>query len=168
MTSDHEGAPATAGRPLLRWTGALAVAGSLVVIGVASLVTWSVALRWVTSSGLSGDFELVQIGTALGVFAFLPFCQARRGNVAVDTFTTWLPHRAQVALDALWDLVYAAAAGVIAWRLAEGASDTLSSGTTSMVLGLPTGYAIAACAAMAAILAAVSVFTAVHLLKSGE
>ena len=31
------------------------------------------------------------MATAIAVFSFLPYCQARRGNIVVDTFTTWLP-----------------------------------------------------------------------------
>ena len=37
-----------------------------------------------------------------------------------------------------------------------------------MMLGLPTGYAIGACALMAALLALVAVATALRLLRSGR
>ena len=80
----------------------------------------------------------------------------------VDTFTLRLPANFQAALDALWDLVYAAFAAFIAWRLAIGASEALSSQTTSMVLGLPIHYAISACAGMAAFLALIAVLTAIR------
>jgi TRAP-type C4-dicarboxylate transport system permease small subunit len=103
---------------------------------------------------------MVQMGLAVAVFAFLPLCQAHRGNVMVDTFTTRLPLRVQYALDALWDLLYAAFAGFIAWRLAVGAIEARSSGTTSMVLGLPIHYAIGVCAALAGFLALICVLTA--------
>lgn len=131
----------------------LAIAGGVVVVGLAGLVTLSVLMRWLGGQGINGDFEMVQMGLALAVFAFLPLCQAHRGNVMVDTFTTRLPPRMQSGLDALWDLVYAAFAGFIAWRLAIGAVEARTSGTTSMVLGLPIHYAIGGCAAMAAFLA---------------
>jgi TRAP-type C4-dicarboxylate transport system permease small subunit len=110
----------------------------------------------------------VQIGTALAVFAFLPLCQSRRGNIMVDTFTTWLPPSAQRGLDALWDIVYALMAAIIAWRLCVGAYDTIRSNTVSMMLGLPSGWAIAACAAMAGLLALVAVATARRLMRSGR
>ncbi|MEA2933916.1 MAG: hypothetical protein QOD74_562, partial [Variibacter sp.] len=115
---------------------------------------------------ISGDIELVQIATALAVFSFLPLCQSHRGNIMVDTFTNKLPLRVQRSLDALWDVVYAVVMGVIAWRLAVGAFDTLRSNTVSMMLGLPIGWAIASCAAMAAFLAAIAVGTAVTLLRT--
>ncbi len=152
--------------PLARLSGWLAILGGLLVVGLSLLVTGSVLKRWTTDQGVNGDFELVQTGLALAVFAFLPFCQARRGNIMVDTFTARLPLRVQRALDGLWDLVFAAAAGLIAWRLAEGARDAFTSNTTSMVLALPIGYAIAACAAMAGLLAVVCLLTALERFRS--
>lgn len=156
------------GRRLTRAAEALALCGGLLMLAVAGLVTASVLMRWILGDGVSGDFELVQIATALGAFAFLPLCQARHGNVIVDTFTAKLPRRALALLDALWDLAYAAIAAVIAWRLVLGARDAFASQTTSMVLGIPQGYAIAACAAMGAFLAAVAFATAARLAKSAR
>jgi TRAP-type C4-dicarboxylate transport system permease small subunit len=153
------------GRRLAAAAEGLALAGGVLMLGVASLVTVSVLMRWLAGDGISGDFELVQIATALGAFAFLPLCQARRGNVIVDTFTTRLPQRARDILDAVWDLTYAALMGIIAWRLVVGAQDAFASQTTSMVLGIPQGYAIAACAVMGVFLAVVAAVTALHLLK---
>ncbi|NWG26410.1 MAG: TRAP transporter small permease [Pseudorhodoplanes sp.] len=149
-------------------TRPLAVAGGFVLVVVSAVVTVNVVLRWLFTSAVPGDIELVQIGTALAVFSFLPLCQSRRGNIMVDTFTTWLSPAAQRGLDALWDIVYALMAAIIAWRLGIGAYDTIRSNTVSMMLGLPTGWAIAACAAMAALLALVAVATAVRLMRSSR
>jgi len=140
----------------------LALLGGFLLVGLAGLVTMSVLMRWILGEGVNGDFELVQMGLAVAVFAFLPLCQARRGNVMVDTFTQWLPGSVQAVIDALWDLLYAAFAGFIAWRLSVGAWEALSSHTTSMVLALPIHYAIAVCAAMAGFLAVIAVLTAIH------
>jgi TRAP-type C4-dicarboxylate transport system permease small subunit len=140
----------------------LAVAGGLVVVGLALTVTASVLLRWLANGGVKGDFEIVQLGLALAVFSFLPLCQARRGNIMVDTFTSRLPDSVQRGLDAFWDLVLAAFAGLIAWRLWLGAGEAISSRTSSMVLGMPIGWAIGAASIMAAILALVCVVTAIE------
>jgi hypothetical protein len=45
-------------------------------------------------------------------------------------------------VDAFWMLVWAAVAAVLAERLFVGARETVRSGTTTMVLGLPTWWAI--------------------------
>lgn len=147
-------------RRVERLGAALALAGAALSLFIAGLVTVSVGLRWVTSSGLPGDFEMVQIAVALAIFSFLPYTQLRRGNMLVDTFTIRLPSRVIVAIDAFWDVVYAAAAALLGWRLAVGATDAINSQTTSMVLGLPVGWAILGCAVMAGLLALASLVTA--------
>ncbi|WP_082145516.1 TRAP transporter small permease [Microvirga massiliensis] len=138
----------------------LALAGGLLVVGLGLLVTTSVLMRWILDEGINGEFELVQMGLAIAVFAFLPLCQAKRGNVMVDTFTTRLPRGAQIALDMVWDIVFAGFAAFIAWRLTLGAMEAHVNATTSMVLGLPIYYAIWLCAGMAAFLAVVCLATA--------
>jgi TRAP-type C4-dicarboxylate transport system permease small subunit len=163
-----EGSSSFVGHGLKAVAEALALAGGMLMLVVAGLVTASVLMRWLLGDGISGDFELVQIATALGAFAFLPLCQARRGNVIVDTFTAKLPRPARNRLDALWDLTYAALIAILSWRLAVGALDAFASQTTSMVLGIPQGYAIAACALMGVFLTIVATATAMCLLKGGR
>jgi hypothetical protein len=83
--------------------------GGAVALAVAAVVVVSVLRRWLFSQPIPGDFELAQIGTAVAVFAFLPYCQVVRGNIVVDTFTSGLPARVRGRIDALWDVVYAVA-----------------------------------------------------------
>lgn len=149
--------------PVKRMTRALAVAGGTLMLAVALMVTASVLLRWLFRSGVKGDFEMVQIATAVAVFAFLPLCQWRRGNVFVDTFTLKAPAAFNRALDALWDLVYAGFALLIAWRLALGALDAINTRTSSMVLALPIGWAIGLTAIMAGVLGVVALLSAFRL-----
>lgn len=143
-----------------RLGAALALAGAALSLFIAGLVTASVGLRWATSSGLPGDFEMVQMAVALAIFSFLPYTQLRRGNMLVDTFTIRLPARVLSAIDAFWDIVYAAAAALLGWRLAVGAADAIGSRTSTMVLGMPVGWAIMACAAMSGLLALAALVTA--------
>ena len=121
---------------------ALGFAGGLVLLATALLSTASVAKRWLTSQPVPGDFELVSLGSGVAVLGFLAWGTARRSNIIVDSFTGWLPHRATGAMDAFWTLVWAAAAALLAERLLRGARETLGSGTTTMVLGLPTWWAV--------------------------
>lgn len=151
--------------PVARLSVALALAGSGLVLLLALLVTASVARRWLTADSVPGDFELVQNGLAIAVFAFLPICQLRGGNITVDTFTRHAPRRLQAALDGFWALAYAGVAGLIAWETALGAWDTLRSGTTTMVLGLPIGWPMALAALFAAWLAVVAAVTAARALR---
>jgi TRAP-type C4-dicarboxylate transport system permease small subunit len=150
-----------------RLAGALAVAGGLVMLAVAILVTVSVSLRWSGTQPIPGDFEFVQMATAVAVFAFLPYCQLRRANISVDTFTAWLPARANAVIDAFWDLVYAGAIALLAWCLSNGAADMYRSGTGTMVLGIPVWPAIATSMALAWVLAATACVTGYRLLRTG-
>jgi TRAP-type C4-dicarboxylate transport system permease small subunit len=127
----------------------------------------SVTLRsdLVGSAGVPGDFELVQMATAVAAFCFLPLCQLRRGNIFVDTFTLKLPQRWRDGIDALWDVVYGLAMALIAWRLGVGARSALASGEYTMVLQLPSYLPIALCAVLAGFVALAAFVSASRLLR---
>jgi len=149
------------------WTAkALAVSGGVVALAVAAVVVVSVLRRWLFSQPIPGDFELAQIGTAVAVFAFLPYCQVARGNIVVDTFTSSLPVRLRGRIDALWDVVYAVAMGFVAVCLTRGTLDTFASHEVSMVLRIPVWPGVAFGALSCAFLAIVSLATAHGLLRS--
>lgn len=166
----HGGAEAGAepGPPPLmdRIARTIAICGGLFMLAAATMVTISVLLRWLLKSGIRGDFEMVQIATAVAVFAFLPLCQIRRGNVFVDTFTLSTPTWLNRGLDRLWDVVYAGFAFLIGWRLILGGLDAIASRTSSMVLAIPVGWAILAVGAMALFLGVVALTTARRLGRS--
>ena len=144
----------------------LAILGGLVALAVAALVLVSVLRRWLLSSPIPGDFELAQIGTAIAVFAFLPYCQIVRGNIVVDTFTTRLPARLRGRIDAMWDIVYGVAMGFVAVCLTRGTLDTFASQEVSMVLRLPVWPGVAFGALCCAFLAIVSLSTAYGTFRS--
>jgi TRAP-type C4-dicarboxylate transport system permease small subunit len=152
--------------PVARVARALAIVGGLLSVASALLVTTSVTLRWLGFGSINGDFELVQIGVALSVFCFLPLTQARRGNIMVDTFTTWLPLRVQRAMDAFWDFVYAGFMALTAWCLMNGARDALASGLTSAMLGLNLWPVFAATVLLILLLVMTAGDTALQLLRS--
>ena len=147
--------------PVVRLAERLALAGGLVSLSVAGLVVVSVLGRWLLGKPVTGDFDLVQMATAVSVFAFLPLAQARRSNIMVDTFTSWLPRRLQRAIDTLWDLVYAGMAGLMTYCLINGTVGEWRSGTTAQMIALPIWPAVAVCAMMCAVLALAAVATAV-------
>src|SRR5918999_1914055 len=164
-TGDEAGPPRPGLAPLAIVAGGLAVLGGLLFLAAAILVCTSVGLRWATSDSVPGDFEFVQIAVALAAFAFFPFCHAKHGHIFVETFTARLSLGVRNAIDAFWGLVYAGFAALIAWRLAVGAGETISNKTTTMVLGLPIGWAIALAAVMAGLLTVVAGLTAIEVLR---
>jgi TRAP-type C4-dicarboxylate transport system permease small subunit len=152
--------PSAVPPPLARVIEQVALAGGLIMLAAAILVCVSVGLRWATSNSVPGDFEMVQIAVALAAFAFLPYGQMRHSNIVVDSFTSWLPPRALAWLEAFWDLFYAFVAAFLAWRLGVGAAETIANKTTTMISGLPIGWAIAAASVLAGLLAVTAVATA--------
>ncbi len=149
-----------------RATRVVAILGGCLSIATATLVTVSVLGRWLGSGSINGDFELVQMGVALSVFCFLPLSQARRGNIMVDTFTTWLPARVQRAIDAFWDFVYAGFMALIAWCLMNGARDAVASGLNSTMLGVPLWPVFAATVVLVVLLVATAIDTGIKLLRT--
>jgi TRAP-type C4-dicarboxylate transport system permease small subunit len=148
-----------------RLSGAVAVTGGALSLAVALLVVVSVVGRRFLNAPIPGDFELVQMATAIAVFSFLPYCQARRGNIVVDSFTTRLPPRVNAVIDAFWDLVYAGMMGLMTACLAVGTLDHIRNGQTTMVLQFPIWPAIAVCTGLALLLTVVALATAGLLLR---
>ena len=150
---------------LARTTRVVALCGGVLVCALATLVTASVALRWATGMPVPGDFEFVQMGTALAVFAFLPFCQTERANIVVDAFTTRLSDRARERIDAAWDVVYALMMGAIGWAMWPGVVDAWRSGEETMVARLALWPALAASTALVALLAVAALAAAAVVLR---
>lgn len=107
------------GRWLNKVTRYLAYGGGLILAGMAILTVISVIGRRFTGIGLGpikGDFELVEAGCAIAIFAFMPLAQMRRAHVTVDIFIQSLPVRAQCFLGFIGDFLIALASSVILWR----------------------------------------------------
>jgi TRAP-type C4-dicarboxylate transport system permease small subunit len=146
---------------LLAWLArALAIFGGFVLLAMMALLVVSVGGRYLADSPVQGDFELVQIGCAICVTAFLPYCQLQRGHVIVDFFTMKLSARCKRWLDVLGGLVLAAAAALLAWRMALGAWGVKEAREASMILDLPVWWGYALMVPSFALLAAVALHTA--------
>lgn len=122
---------------------ALALIGGGLLAGLSLLVVASVAGRACCDAPVPGDYELAQIAVAVAISLCLPWCQWRRGHVAVDFFTANLAPRRQIRLDAGGALLLALVCALLAWRLAVGALDMRAVGETTMIVGFPLwlGYA---------------------------
>lgn len=142
----------------------IAIVGGFLVLVVGVLVCVSVASRKLFNNAIPGDFEFVQMATAVAVFAFLPLAQARRVNIVVDVFSGGWSERTRRLVDAAWDVVFAAMMGVIGYCMINGSIEAFATNTTSMVLQLPIWPAILTCTALCLLLAAVCIFTARRLL----
>ena len=116
---------------------ALALAGGVVLVGVAALTGWSVVGRWLVGRPLLGDIELVQLGTAVAIALFLPYCQLHRSHLIVDFFTARSSGPMQRRLDAAASILVGALFCALAWRAGVAVIDMRRAAETTMVLGIP-------------------------------
>lgn len=151
--------PAPVGRALYRLSAALAVLGGLVLAALVVMICVSIAGRALFSAPIPGDFELVEIGCAVAVFAFLPYCQITRGNVLVDFFTARAGPKRRAALDAFGNLLLTVIAGLITWRGVFGAHDLYRYNETTMVLAVPVWWGFVPAVFCAAVLTLVAAYT---------
>jgi TRAP-type C4-dicarboxylate transport system permease small subunit len=148
------------GRALQRLSELFALFGGLVLTAIMLLSVASICGRDFFNRPIAGDFELVQIGCAIAVFAFLPWCQLRGGNIIVDFFTTKAGAPVRGTLDAMSHAILGFLAGLIAWRMCFGALDLFDYNDTTMVLGVPSWIGYVPAILSAALWSAVSFYTA--------
>lgn len=149
-----------------RW---LAYTGGLMLVALTIMSVISITGRglaglsdiWPLSvmGPVTGDFELVEAGCAFAVFAFLPWCQMRRGHVTVDVFISPLGPRARAGLTLLGNIILTVAAVVIAWRLWLGMLDKKAYFETTFILQMPSWWGYAAALIGAWLFAVVSAYT---------
>lgn len=119
-------AEARTGAILMRGAKGLALFGGILLAAVAVITSVSVVGRALVAYGLSpvkGDFELVQLGCAIAVFSFLPWCQMNRGHVTVDIVADRLPPRGKAALGLLGNILIALVSVIVARMLWFGMLD---------------------------------------------
>jgi TRAP-type C4-dicarboxylate transport system permease small subunit len=126
-----------------RW---LAVAGGLLLVLLMVTVVLSVSGRALIGFGLGpvpGDFELVEMGTAVVVFFFLPWCYLHNGHAMVDIAYMHFPSSLQRAVTVLSDVLMLLAWLVLTWRLGIAVGEKYAEQETTFILQWPiwTGYA---------------------------
>jgi TRAP-type C4-dicarboxylate transport system permease small subunit len=118
----------------------LAILGGVFFLAEALMSVTSVIGRALFNLPVPGDYELVQMLSAMGIAMCLPYCQLKRGHVFVDFFTLWAPSAVKRLLDALAALLLAVSALFLAWRVWEGLLEMREYGETSMVIALPVWW----------------------------
>lgn len=111
---------------------------------------------------LKAGYELIEIGLAVAVFAFLPWAGRRGAHAVVDIATARLPLRARRALDRIWLALLALVLALVAWRMGSGLLGKLRAGDTTFLLGIPLWWAYAACLPSAWVAAACAAWGALR------
>ena len=145
-----------------------AMLGGLVLLALIILSVLSITGRALVPIGfgpIPGDFELVQAGTAFGIFCFLPWCQLEGGHVTVDILKRWLGSRVDALLAAGFNLLMTLAAAFILWRAYAGMQDKMRYNEVTFILQYPVWWGYAICLPLAALFAAVAAFTVYRSLR---
>jgi TRAP-type C4-dicarboxylate transport system permease small subunit len=126
---------------------ALAWFGALVLSAVALITVFSIAGRALSFAGLGpvpGDFELVEAGTALAVFCFLPWCHLKRAHAAVDMLWPYYPPAMKRVLDVATDALMLGVWLLLVWRMSVAMLDYRANGEVSFILQMPVWWGYAA------------------------
>lgn len=143
---------------LAKWT---AVAGGAVLLAMIGIVIASIigrAFIWAGLKPIMGDYELVSIGMGFAAFCFIPWAHIERGHALVSIFTDLLSARVNAWVLVITDFIMFVAGLFIAWRLYFGMLDKFRYHETTLLLGLPLGWAYAVCLIGAVALVPVSAF----------
>ncbi|OBA00238.1 TRAP transporter small permease [Halomonas sp. G11] len=151
-----------------------AISGGLLVASLALITVVSILGRWLASAPVLGDlslldwvgpitgnYELVEMGTAIAVFLFLPYCHLRGGHVTVDLVVMHAPTVIQRLLAIVAELLFLAVAGLMTWRLYHGLLDKHRYMETSMLLDIPLWWGYIGGIVGLALLTAVCLYRAI-------
>ncbi|MGJ8528532.1 TRAP transporter small permease [Maritalea sp.] len=153
---------------LIQWWAML---GGIALFGVVAVNGVSV-VGGMFGTPFPGDFELTEIGVAIAVFAFLPYCQLQGANVSADIFTSKAKPRTILIFKLLGSIVALIFACILLWRMSYGLMDQLNYGYTTSILRVPHWMAFVPILVSLLLLAIASLITSAHhifqLLTGGQ
>lgn len=129
-----------------RVSAAWAVAGGLVILAIMLVTSVNVGafaldrlarLFGANVGALPGYEDFVRLAVSCAALMFFPYCQLRRGHVAVDLFVSLFPRVVKRALDRLWLTAIVALALFLAYWMCLGMLETRADRALSPVLGWP-------------------------------
>ncbi|MGG2396617.1 TRAP transporter small permease [Pseudomonas sp. SH1-B] len=124
-------------RILQQLSQGFALAGGLLLLGLIGMSVVSIIGRKLFATPVRGDMELIEVGAAVAIAAFLPLCELRGEHIRVDALSAWLPQPVRTGLDVLAHLLCALVAGLLAWRTWLQMLDNREYGDTTTLLALP-------------------------------
>ncbi|MEO8060487.1 MAG: TRAP transporter small permease [Burkholderiales bacterium] len=148
------------GRSLGLVSRVFAVCSGLMLIAMALMSVYSIVGRSLLGKPVLGDYEMVQMMSAIAVTMALPFCQMVGGHVIVDFFTVKFSPRVNAALDTVAALLLAVCAGLIAWRVGGATLEFRRNHDATMLLNLPTWWGYAPMAPSFLLLCCAALYTA--------
>jgi TRAP-type C4-dicarboxylate transport system permease small subunit len=137
---------------------AMAWLGAVVLTLIAAMSVVSIIGRALSGFGFGpvpGDFELVEAGTALAVFCFLPWCHLKGGHAVVDMLWNSYPPGLQRVLTVLTDALMFVVWALLVWRMSVAMGEYRHNNEVTFILQMPVwwGYAASMPAAVIGVVA---------------
>jgi TRAP-type C4-dicarboxylate transport system permease small subunit len=111
--------------------------GGFTLVGIVLMTAYSATANFLIGQPIAGDFELVELGTAIAAFCFLPLTQLTRANIVVDIFTVRASDTAKAVMDLVGALVAAVFAVALLWRMSIGLRDYYVHQEYTAIIGIP-------------------------------
>jgi TRAP-type C4-dicarboxylate transport system permease small subunit len=140
---------------------AWALFGGALLCALVFMNVYSVLSAALVGRPFPGDFEMTEVGVAVAVFAFLPYCQLTDANVTADIFTAGASARTVAILKAAASIVALCFSAILVWRMSAGMLDQIAYGYTTTILQFPHWIAFIPILFSLALLAVASLMTAV-------
>jgi TRAP-type C4-dicarboxylate transport system permease small subunit len=114
-----------------------AILAGVLLTFITLMTCTSIVGREFLGSAILGDFELSGAATGAAIAMFMPWCQAKGGNIIVDFFTAKCSERANGLMDRIGALFLSLCFALIAWRTTIGGLSSYASNSGTMILGFP-------------------------------
>jgi len=145
-----------------------AIAAGVLLVVITLMTCVSLIGRNTTGWSIVGAFELSGAAAGAAIALFMPWCQARRGNIIVDFFTAHASEATQAGLDRIGALMVAAAMGLLAWRTTIGGLNAWRSQTGTMIMGFPEWIVYTGMVPPLTLTSVIALVQAVAGFKTGE
>lgn len=133
-----------------------------VMIGLMmSVTTADVIGRYFFNSPIYGAFQLTEVLMGLVIFAGMPLATAAREHIAVNFLENVLPARGRCIQTAVTDLICAAIAGAMTWRIWVRGTALVDAREVMQQLDINRGYVAWTMAVLLAVTAATFLYCAV-------
>ena len=137
-----------------------AIAAGVLLTAMTLMTCVSLIGRNLVGMTIVGDFELSGAAAGAAVALFMPWCQARRGNIIVDFFTAKASERTVQGLDRFGALLLGLTMALLTWRTTLGGLNAWKSGSGTMLIGFPEWVIYVAMVPPIALTAVIGLFQA--------
>jgi len=130
-----------------------------IILSLVVLINVISVIGGVVWTPFPGDFEMTEVGVAVAVFAFLPYCQMVGANVTADIFTAGASDRALGFFSLLASVVALGFSLLLLSRMYFGMLDQKAYNYTTAILQFPHWVAFIPILVSLALLAVASLIT---------